>query len=98
MCAATGGDSLTWDRRLGGNGRPRVARQRGGCMGSVTRERRTPRRMLSILATLSLMAGVFTITAASAGATACLATDGAASSSNLQTIIDGALTGDTITV
>ena len=71
---------------------------KGGRMGSATRERRTPRRMLSILATLGLMAGVFTITASSASATACLATDGVASSSNLQTIIDGALTGDTIRV
>jgi hypothetical protein len=66
-------------------------------MGAA-QERRTSRRMLSIIATFGLAAGMLATTVSTAGAAACLAKDGIASSSNLQSIIDGASTGDTIVI
>jgi hypothetical protein len=65
---------------------------------SLDRERRTSRRILSILALSALVAGMVGITASTASAATCEAKDGMVSSSNLQTIIDGASTGDTILI
>jgi hypothetical protein len=63
-----------------------------------TRARRTKGRTISIVALIGMIAGTLAITASTAGAVACQATDGTASSSNLQSIIDNALTGDRIVV
>lgn len=64
----------------------------------IARARRTSRRMVSIVATVGLMAGILAITAPTADAVTCLAKDGTQSNSNLQTIINGASTGDTIVI
>jgi predicted outer membrane repeat protein len=62
----------------------------------------TPRRICSILVTLGLVVGMLAVTASvtvsTAGAAACLARDGTTSSRHLQSIIDGASTGDTIRI
>jgi hypothetical protein len=61
-------------------------------------EHRTRSRTVSILGALGLMAGMLAITTPSSVAATCLAKDGAVSNSNLQTVIDGASTGDTIVI
>ena len=71
-------------------------------MNHVTRERRPPRRVFSILATLGLMAGVVALAPpASAGVTKCQAqniTLGTKESPNLQSLINAANPGNTIQV
>ncbi len=70
-------------------------------MDRVIRGHRLPRRSFSILATVGLVAGMLAVTAsvtAKAGAATCLAKDGVTSSSDLQSIIDGASTGDRIRI
>ena len=60
--------------------------------------RRASRRILSMLSLSAVVAGMVGITASTASAATCQAKDGVVSSSNLQAVIDGASTGDTILI
>lgn len=66
-------------------------------MDRAPEKRHAPGRVLSILAILGLVAGMLALSSTADAAT-CLAKDKAKSSSNLQSIIDGASTGDTIVI
>ena len=66
-----------------------------------TRARRTSRRLVSIVATGVLVAALLAVAGSTAGATtpSCWARDGLTpASSNLQSVIDGASSGDTIVI
>ena len=66
---------------------------------TTTRGRRTSQRTIPVLSALGLIGALLAINVSAASAAPCLAKIGrTASSSNLQTIIDGATTGDTIVV
>lgn len=71
-------------------------------MGAATRERRTPRRMVSVLATLGLVSGMLAVVVSTAGAapSSCDAQNltSGAKSADLQWLIGGAGPGDTIRV
>ena len=70
-----------------------------GPVMTTTRGRRTSQRTIPVLSALGLIGALLAINVSAASAAPCLAKIGRiASSSNLQTIIDGATTGDTIVV